>query len=89
MRFQAECLVLKGEARPFTGRDGKQVDYAKAHLLDNEGNVFEAAMTSKDVPAFESLRQKICVCEFELSKSTNKDGKPSMRLKLHGFTVRK
>lgn len=43
MNVTAENItILKSGVKPFTGRDGKTVEYSFAEVLDDEGNKFRA-----------------------------------------------
>lgn len=88
MVFKNDVMVLKAENRPFTGRDGKPVAYAVATVLDNVGNVFDVAVEGTKVPDLTALRQSVIVGEFDLTKGTNKDNRPSLKLRLIGFAPR-
>lgn len=88
MIFDADVMVLKAEARPFMGRDGKQIPYARASVIDNVGNVFDASCGSDLVGSIEALRQQICIGTFDLSKGTSAQGKPSLKLKLVAIKLR-
>lgn len=88
MIFDADCMVLKVESRPFIGREGKSIPYARATLLDNVGNVFEASCDTGLVPAVEALRQKVAICKYDLSKGKTSQGKDSLKMRLVAIEAR-
>jgi len=78
--------LLKVTKSDFAGRDGKNVAYTTARILDDQGNVFELAVQSDIVPALQLLNPNPKgIATIDLYTGKDKAGKQINKLRLSAF----